>query len=86
LGRFWNSLFGEDDSQFWRLFKPQYSRRTGRTGILQVNRFQIPDAGGYISGLRAFYELVDNGGMSGRALFNPVGYFKTWNTRFHQAS
>jgi hypothetical protein len=33
------------------------------------------------SGLRALYELVDNGGMSGRACLIQSG-FKNWNTAF----
>jgi hypothetical protein len=85
LGRFWNSLFGEDGAisgNFSDLEKAE-GRHQYLTG---KSLFSISDAGGYISGLRAFYELVDNGGMSGRALFNPVGYFKTWNVRFWIAS
>ncbi|HEY9708464.1 MAG TPA: hypothetical protein V6D48_09705, partial [Oculatellaceae cyanobacterium] len=42
--------------------------------------------GGFVQGVRAFYELVDNGELSGRALFNPVGYMKLWNVRFWAAS
>lgn len=42
--------------------------------------------GGYLSGLKAFYELVDNGGISGRALFSASGYQKNWNCRFAIAS
>jgi phage/plasmid-associated DNA primase len=85
LGRFWNSLFGEDGASsgdFSNLSSAE-SRHQYLTG---KSIFSIPDAGGYVSGLRAFYELVDNGGLSGRALFNPVGYFKTWNARFWVAS
>ena len=85
LGRFWNSLFGEDgcsSGDFSNL-----STAEGRHQYLSGKSvFSIPDVGGFVSGLRAFYELVDNGGMSGRALFNPVGYFKTWNCRFWVAS
>jgi putative DNA primase/helicase len=48
--------------------------------------FAVPDTGGYQQGLRAFYELVDNGAMSGRALFSSIVYQKQWNTRFIVAS
>jgi phage/plasmid-associated DNA primase len=85
VGRFWNSLFGEDGAisgDFSNL-----STAEGRHQYLTGKSiFAIPDAGGFIQGLRAFYELVDNGGLSGRALFNPVGYFKTWGVRFWVAS
>jgi phage/plasmid-associated DNA primase len=85
LGRFWNSLFGEDGASSGDF--SNLSTAEGRHQYLTGKSiFAIPDAGGYVSGLRAFYELVDNGGMSGRALFNPVGYFKTWNVRFWVAS
>ncbi len=85
LGRFWNSLFGEDGASSGDF--SNLSTAEGRHQYLTGKSiFAIPDAGGYISGLRAFYELIDNGGLSGRALFNPVGYFKTWNVRFWIAS
>jgi uncharacterized membrane protein YgcG len=85
MGRFWNSLFGEDGASSGDF--SNLSTAEGRHQYLTGKSiFSIPDAGGYVSGLRAFYELVDNGGMSGRALFNPVGYFKTWNIRFWVAS
>jgi len=85
LGRFWNSLFGEDGASSGNF--SDIATAEGRHQYLTgKSLFSIPDAGGYVSGLRAFYELIDNGGMSGRALFNPVGYFKTWNTRFWIAS
>jgi putative DNA primase/helicase len=44
--------------------------------------FYIPDAGGFQSGLKAFYELVDNGSMFGRALYMPKGTQIKWNVRF----
>jgi hypothetical protein len=85
LGRFWNSMFGEDgcsSGDFANLATAE-ARHQYLTG---KSIFAVPDAGGYVSGLRAFYELVDNGGLSGRALFNPVGYFKPWDCRFWVAS
>ncbi|HEY9821434.1 MAG TPA: DUF3854 domain-containing protein [Candidatus Sericytochromatia bacterium] len=48
--------------------------------------FYIPDTGGYLSELKPFYELVDNGPMAGRALFSASGYQKKWNVRFAIAS
>lgn len=85
LGRFWNSLFGEDGASSGD-FSNLSSAEQRHQYLTGKSIFSIPDAGGYVSGLRAFYELVDNGGLSGRALFNPVGYFKVWNIRFWVAS
>ena len=48
--------------------------------------YTVPDVGGYIQGLKAFYELVDNGPMTGRALFSSNAYQKRWDTRFVIAS
>lgn len=85
LGRFWNSLWGEaSDSavNFSEIATPE-----GRHQFLTGKRiFGFPDVGGFVQGVRAFYELVDNGELSGRALFNPVGYMKLWNVRFWAAS
>lgn len=86
LGRFWGNLFGEEGSgsgaQFGDISTPE-----GRHQYLTSKRiFGFPDIGGYAQGVRAFYELVDNGAMSGRALFNPVAYSKKWYMRFWAAS
>jgi len=48
--------------------------------------FVVPDVGGYVQGLKPFYELVDNGPMAGRALFSSHGYQKKWDTRYVVAS
>jgi len=85
LGRFWSSLFGEDGSSEGDF--PDISTPEGRHQNLSGKRiFAVPDTGGYVRGTRAFYELVDNGKLNGRALFNPVGYSKVWNIRFWVAS
>lgn len=85
MGRFWNSLYGEDGASSGDF--SNLSSAEGRHQYLTGKTiFAVPDAGGYVSGLRAFYELVDNGAMSGRALFNPISYFKPWNVRFWIAS
>jgi hypothetical protein len=69
LGRFWNSLFGEDGASSGNF--SDIATAEGKASIpYRGNHFlAIPDAGGYISGLQTYYELVDNGGMSGRASF-----------------
>jgi len=85
LGRFWSSLFGVDGSSEGDF--PDISTPEGRHQNLSGKRiFAVPDTGGYVRGTRAFYELVDNGKLNGRALFNPVGYSKIWNIRFWVAS
>jgi hypothetical protein len=85
MGRFWSSLFGEDGASGGDF--SNLSTAEGRHQYLTGKSiFAIPDAGGYVQGLRAFYELVDNGGLSGRALFSPTGYFRAWNMRFWVAS
>ncbi len=82
LGRFWNSLLGEAASGSSTAFS-DLSTPEGRHQHLTGKRiFGFPDVGGYMQGLRAFYELVDNGAMTGRALFNAVAYQKAWFCRF----
>jgi len=86
LGRFWSSLFGESGSSSASQFA-DISTPEGRHQYLSSKRiFGFPDVGGYAEGVRAFYELVDNGAMSGRALFNPVAYSIQWYIRFWVAS
>lgn len=86
LGRFWSSLFGESGSSSATHFA-DISTPEGRHQYLSSKRiFGFPDVGGYAEGVRAFYELVDNGPMSGRALFNPVAYSIQWYIRFWVAS
>ena len=45
-----------------------------------------PDVSGYQQNLQAFYELVDNGAMAGRALHSNDAYQKQWFIRFIMAS
>lgn len=86
LGRFWSSLFGENGSSSAAMFS-DLSTPEGRHQYLTSKRiFGFPDVGGYAQGVRAFYELVDNGSMTGRALFNSVAYNKQWYMRFWLAS
>ena len=80
-----NLVGGESSSSsqdFSELGKPE-----GRYQLLLGKSFfYIPDTGGFQSGLKAFYELVDNGPMSGRALYMPKAIQKKWNVRFAVAS
>ena len=86
LGRFWSLLFGESGSGNGSYFS-DISTPEGRHQYLTGKRiFGFPDMGGYAEGVRSFYELIDNGPLSGRALFNPVAYNKQWNVKFWLAS
>lgn len=86
LLRLLSEMFGLDhvcsSTSFEDLATPE-GRHQQLTG---VSIFTLPDVGGYITGLKAFYELVDNGPMSGRALFNSHAYQKRWDVRFFIAS
>ncbi len=67
-------------------FEP-LSTPEGRHQVLSNCRFAyLPDIKGFVSGLGAFYELVDGGQLTGRALFSPVSYSKQWGTKFALAS
>lgn len=86
LLRLWECVVGSESSSssqdFSELGKPE-----GRYQLLLGKSFfYIPDTGGFQSGLKAFYELVDNGPMSGRALYMPKAIQKKWNVRFAVAS
>ncbi len=86
LGRFWNSLYGENGSGSACSFEELATAEKRHQNLTGKSIWGIADIGGYVSGLRAFYELVDNGEMSGRALYSANGYNKRWGTRFWVAS
>lgn len=82
LLRLWGSFFSQEHYRSMSSFS-ELGTAEKRHQYLTGTRFvTFPDVGGYISGLKAFYELVDDGEMSGRALFSSHGYQKKWNTRF----
>lgn len=82
LQRFWSSLLGEDGSGESSYFADLATPEGRHQHLTGKKIFAFPDMGGHQSGIRAFYELVDNGKMSGRALFNSTAYSKRWFTRF----
>lgn len=84
LARFWAELFGEHHSSgnFANLGSAE-GRHQYLTG---AGLYTIPDIGGFVKGVNDFYELVDNGAMSGRALFMSNTYTKPWDCRFIVAS
>lgn len=84
--RLWGSFFSHEHYRSMSSFS-ELGTAEGRHQYLTGTRFvTFPDVGGYISGLKAFYELIDNGEMSGRALFSSHAYQKKWGTRFAIAS
>jgi putative DNA primase/helicase len=86
LLRLWGSLFGEGGSGSSSSFA-DISTPEGRHQYLTGKKiFIFPDMGGFVQGLRAFYELVDNGELTGRALYNSATYSKKWNVKFAMAS
>jgi putative DNA primase/helicase len=86
LIRLWGSIFGEDGYGSANKFA-DLATAEGRHQYLTGKRiFAFPDMGGYVNGVRAFYELVDNGSMTGRPLYSSTSYSKRWNVRFAIAS
>ncbi|MBD2358877.1 hypothetical protein H6G41_30490 [Tolypothrix sp. FACHB-123] len=86
LLRLWGSMVGESGVRSITSFSDittAEGRHQYMTGARLIN---FPDMGGFQGNLRAFYELVDNGTMSGRALFSSSGYERQWNCRFTLAS
>jgi phage/plasmid-associated DNA primase len=80
------SLFGEDYVRSLGAFSQLSSPEQLHQNLTGSRLVVFPDLGGFQSGLRNFYELVDNGSMSGRALFSSNSYNKAWNCRFWLAS
>ncbi|MFB2971824.1 hypothetical protein ACE1CD_22915 [Aerosakkonema sp. BLCC-F183] len=84
--RLLGKMFGlggyRSSSSFAELATPE-GRHQHLTG---ARLFALPDVKGFMQGTNAFYELVDNGAMSGRPLYQSHAYEKVWNTRFIIAS
>jgi len=86
LTRLFESLFDPENvrsgNSFEDISKPETRHQTLKGTALMC----FPDMGGHVKGVRAFYELVDNGPMSARPLFSSVTYQEKFNTRFIVAS
>jgi len=54
--------------------------------LTNVSFYQLSDLEGYYGGLNAFYDLVEDKAMSGRALRSSSSYEKQWHTKFIAAS
>ncbi len=80
------SLFNTDNVMATGSFD-ELSHYDKRHQLLTGKRLcYFPDVQGFQGGLTSFYELIDNGIISGRALNSSDGYAKRWNVRFAIAS
>lgn len=83
LSRLWTSMFGIENVKTINDFS-DLSNTDKRHQVLTGSKIiNFADMSGFQSkGVNDFYELVDNGQMSGRALFSSSTYDKKWNLRF----
>lgn len=86
LLRLWGSMVGEGGVRSITAFSDITTAEGRHQHMTGVRLIKFPDMGGFQGNLRAFYELVDNGAMSGRPLFSSSGYEREWNCRFVMAS
>ncbi|MDJ0717517.1 MAG: hypothetical protein QNJ54_25400 [Prochloraceae cyanobacterium] len=86
LGRLWNQIYGTERSISLSAFKDTATAEGRYQYLTGKSICGFPDVGGYQEGLRAFYELVDNGEMSGRPLYSSNSDQVPWNCRFWVAS
>jgi hypothetical protein len=86
LLRLWLEMFGMENTRSISSFSELETAEGRHQNLTGVRICALPDVGGYMRGLKPFYELVDNGPMSGRALFSPSAYQTKWSTRFLIAS
>ncbi|NJM19888.1 MAG: hypothetical protein HC907_14925 [Richelia sp. SM1_7_0] len=84
--RFLNSLFQESSVRSIAHFSELQSAEARHQHLTGVSLCSCPDSKAFQGNMTAFYELVDNGSYSGRALFSADGYQKKWNVRFILAS
>jgi phage/plasmid-associated DNA primase len=84
--RFLNSLFQESSVRSIAHFSELQSPEARHQHLTGVSVCSCPDSKAFQGNMTAFYELVDNGSYSGRALFSADGYQKKWNVRFILAS
>lgn len=82
LARFWSNLFPETSVRAGNNFEMISSPDKRHQNLTGVRLYTFPDMSGYHKKLGDFYELVDNGRLSGRALFDSAGYEKKWDVHF----
>jgi len=86
LLRFLASLFSEDSASSISSFGDVGTKESRHQTLTGTKFAYISDIGGYVKGVRSFYELVDNGPLTGRGLYNSDAYNRRWNVRFAVAS
>ncbi|MBW4662446.1 MAG: hypothetical protein KME15_27685 [Drouetiella hepatica Uher 2000/2452] len=84
--RFVQSLFNPSSVQAVGSFSDLSTPDKRHQNLTGKRLICLPDLGGYQQNLRDYYELVDNGRLSGRALFSSETYSKEWMTRYILAS
>ena len=86
LLRVWASLFDEGNVTAQSSFAILGDADKRHQYLTNTRFYYAPDASGFVKGLGAFYELVDNGSMSGRRLHSSNTYNIQWDCRFALAS
>jgi phage/plasmid-associated DNA primase len=86
LTRFIEGLFDSENVRSGADFSDLKTPEGRHQHLKGCSLYCVPDSGGHLTGVRSFYELVDNGPMSGRPLFSSVTYQERFNTRFIIAS
>jgi D5 N terminal like/Poxvirus D5 protein-like len=84
--RFLASLFDPGSVQSLGSFSDLATPEKRHQNLRGKNFAYLPDLGGFQQMLQAFYEMVDNGALSGRALYESEAYTKAWHCRFALAS
>ncbi|BAZ37466.1 ATPase-like protein [Calothrix sp. NIES-4101] len=84
--RFLGSLLNTKNVRSIAHFSELQSPEARHQHLTGVKLCICPDSKAFQGNMTAFYELVDNGTYSGRALYSSDGYEKRWNVRFALAS
>lgn len=82
LIRFISSLFGKSNVAAVTNIGSLASKEDRHQILSGVRLCTLPDIAGFQSSVQSFYELVDNGELSGRALYKSETYTKQWNVKF----
>lgn len=84
--RFLTSCFQKNTTRSISHFSLLQTAEALHQHLTGVRLCVCPDAKNFQGKMTNFYELVDNGSLGGRALYQTEGYQKTWNVRFALAS
>lgn len=86
LLRLFQDLFGKENAKGGSSFSDFSDAERRHQNLQGCALYVIGDVAGFQRGLEAFYDLVDNAPMTGRALFSSNAYTEKWNVRFAIAS